>query len=464
MYKRKSIGKINNKNYSNFIQKITIISKFIHKGTEKMKKFYSLIMLISIFSIFINLNEVKAVNTYTGKLVIHYHRYDENYANYELYTWDYDATGAAITVAPIRTDAFGGVYEIEISSDAQDELGLVLKERDTWNKDGVDVNRDNEIDNKIVDIKSLRGTSNTMHVYIMQGAADVYYQDVLSPTYFGKPGYGNVVIVYYNPSDDWADFMTWNTESDLGYEDVSFDYRLGLDGGMDPNLFRVGVINIGNDAYDQIGFVARKDKSWDVKDTDWTDSVSEDETDDNGHTYKTTGDRFINVTDVAGSGFKFIYAIYGIKTLYEDFDAFIDEALKLNIITAQFNSIKTLSIGFNLPLTYGETGHDKGHFEVKDQDGLVIPIERINFNATSDKNFEIIVQNKIEQGKAYTVTYNYEQFSKQKSSQAEVNVNPELFTQPIREERKSYTPYIVVGFTALTTLVIGFALLYVRKK
>ncbi|QVK18977.1 hypothetical protein KHQ81_04500 [Mycoplasmatota bacterium] len=436
-----------------------------------MRKIFSLLVLFSIFISFSTLNEVKAQESCTAKLVVHYHRYNDDYDNYELYTWDYDATGGSKTIAPSSTDAFGGVFEINICSGANDQIGVILKEKDTWNKDGVDANKDNDIDNKFVNVSDLRGTSNTMHVYVMQGAADVYYQDPLKATYFGKPGFGNVVVVYYNPggNEGWDDFWTWGTGTGAKSDDIIYDYNLGLSGGIEPNLFKVGVINIANDADDQIGFIARKDKSWDTKDDNWVNELEADETDEFGHTYQKSGNRLINVTDVKGSGFKFIFVIYGNKTLYEDFDAFKAEAFKLEFTQAEFRSTKALKVTLNQEISYGETGPDITSFQIEDQDGNIIPIDRITFDSlkTSDKTFNIIMQNDIEQGKNYKVTYTFEQFGVQKTAQTQATIAEGVFADdPIEDvvTDVNYMPYLITGIVLVVAIGAGIIFLNNRKK
>ncbi len=445
------------------------------RGKEKMKKLFSLLVLLTIFSTFLTFNKASAQDACNAKVIIHYHRFDNSYENHELYTWDYEDSEASITSSANSTDSFGAIYIVNICSDAKNQIGVVLKETGTWIKDGLDVNQDGNIDNKTIDVTDLKGTSNTKQVYIIEGSNEVYYQDPLKTNYFGKPNYGNVVVIYYNPSgnDGWNDIWTWGNEStNSDGVSIPLDYSLGLNGGTDANLFRVGIINISPAATDQIGFTARKDNMWAIKDVSWDANLTANETDLNGHTYSTTGDRLLNVTDVQGAGFKFIFAINGVKTLFEDFDEFKAEAFKLEFPEASFVNTKSITVSFNQNISYDETGPDITKFMVTDQDNNIIPISEINFDSTvrSDKTFTLVLENDIEEGNTYQVTYNYDLFGEEKSVQTLATVSSNVFAEapvitPAETEKKaSYTPYIIAGIVVMLASGAGITFMYLRKR
>lgn len=53
----------------------------------------------------------------------------------------------------------------------------------------------------------------------MQSATEVYNQELTSPTYFGKNGYGNVIVVYYNldGNEGWNDIWVYNAKDQIGF-------------------------------------------------------------------------------------------------------------------------------------------------------------------------------------------------------------------------------------------------------
>lgn len=437
-----------------------------------MKKIFSLLSILTLFSVFLFTTKAYAQETCDANVLIHYHRHDNTYDEYEAYTWDNG--GDVGTAAFSETDSFGAIANMPVCSTAADEIGLILKIKDSWDyKDGIDVNQDDDIENKLIDVSDIVGTTNTKEVYVMQGSNYVYYQDPDAATYFGKPGFGNVVVVYYNPTgnEGWDDLWTWDTGTDAKSDDVNFDYKLGIDQGTDPDLFNVAVINIANDAEDQIGLIMRKDKSWDIKDDQWAGELAETETDENGHTYSPDGNRLINVTDVQGIGFKFIYVINGVKTLYEDFNLFTAEAFKLEFTQAEFRTVRTLGITLNQALSYGQAGPDKSMFQVKDQDGNIIPIHKITYNSltTSGKTFNIIINEDITQDNTYTITYNYEQFGEQKSATTETTFATDLFQaqnleDDVTDTTTNYLGYIIAGVVVLAIAGVGLVLLYRNRR
>ncbi len=430
-----------------------------------MKKIFSLLTLLSIFTVFLFTNEVKAQETCNATVVVHYHRFDEDYDKYELYAFDHGQNAGVIEST--RTDDFGAIFEVPVCSNAKDNIGIVLKETGTGKKDGIDADNNGEIDDKLINVTDIRDTATTKHVYVMQGSAEAYVQDTSKATYFGKPNMGNVVIVYYNPAgnEGWDDLWTWGTGDKN--EDILFDYSLGIDGGTDPNLFRVAVINVAGSSDEQIGFIARKNKSWDIKDDSWKTSLTENITDNNGHTYKVNGDRLTNVNGVRGGGFKFIFVINGIKDLYEDYDVFIEEAFKLEFTTTEFRTLKTLTITLNQAIIYDpETGPDVNKFSLKDKEGNNIPINKITYNSlvSSDKTFNIVLDKEIKQNEEYTIVYSYEQFGKQKQVQKQVTLAEELFdnAQDVDDPR-NLTPYIISGIVVLAVIGVG-AMLLIRRR
>lgn len=78
-----------------------------------------------------------------GKAVIHYHRPDGDYTGWGLHVWD-GAAGQSdwdVPVRPVRTDAFGAVFEVELRSGAE-SLSYVLhkkEEKDVAGDEALDI-------------------------------------------------------------------------------------------------------------------------------------------------------------------------------------------------------------------------------------------------------------------------------------------------------------------------------------
>lgn len=415
-----------------------------------MRKLVFVIFLLTVMFISDN-NITLAQENCNATLVVHYHKHKYDYDNQEIYVYNHQNEAEIILAEEL--DNFGLVFDIPICSVSKNRIGIKLDD----NKD------------KMVDVSDIKGKPVTKHVYVLEGAKEVYEQEFSNKTYFGRQGYGHVVIIYYDPLgvDEWKDFYI----SDVGDENldgnVNFDYYLGLPNGHSPELFRVGVINVPSNSEELISLMIRKNKSWDVKDVEWSKDLLTDETDEYGHIYTASGDRLINVNDVRGNGYKFIYIIKGDKTLYEDYDVFLANAFKIELTEATFNSKKALSIKFNRDITYNqETGPDKSQFEILDEHNNILNIDKITFDSKKSmgKDFNIVLEDEIE-NKQYTVRYNYEHFGQQKSTEKTATFTEGIFTDlPVEDINNNLIYYIIAGFIILLTIGTGAYLLTKRKK
>lgn len=154
--------------------------------------FLSIVSLMTLFFTIdtkINAAEVTAA----GKVVFHYQLWDGDYSSSGLWTWG-AGTGATVdAVSSTVTDDFGAVYEINVMSDASEEIGIIPIRKDIsldsrWasreTPDGYHIEFDVT---QLVD-----GEVDELHVYYFQGGQQSYY--VIDETKV------NVLALYYDPS------------------------------------------------------------------------------------------------------------------------------------------------------------------------------------------------------------------------------------------------------------------------
>ncbi len=425
-----------------------------------MKKLFTFMFLLLICSIQRNVSAQESCN---ASLYVHYHRFDEMYADYELSVANHQTIEEKLNYHDL--DDFGAIYEVPICSIAKDKITINLSEKDTLIKDGIDFDNDGEVENKWVDITDIRDTNNSKHVYVMQGAKDVFEQETDNFTYLGRPNHGHVIIIYYDPLslDDWKDFNVANAGEGIS-GNIDFDYYLGVQGGTNPRQYRMGIINIASDAEDLIGITIRKNKAWDEKDTAWVTSIVQDEQDDFGNRYQSDGQRYINVEDFKGGGYKFIYMVRGNKTIYNDYEIFLAETFA--ITEAEFTSLNELSLIFNQNINYDpNTGPDASKFVIVDEDNNELKIDEIKFDRdkTSASRFKVILGNNIE-NKAYKLKYTRDDMGEGDIIEKDIGIAEGLFNNlPVEDIDHNYTPYIIAGSILLIIIIVG-VILYYRKK
>jgi hypothetical protein len=375
-----------------------------------MKKKLSYLMLSFVFTVLmmatVNVKaegEVTCDNSTLVDVVVHYIRWDDeyDYTDMSFEIWG-TGTGGSGPVA-ITEGPYGGTATLKVNAcDAADKVGIIPHPTGGWDyKDGIDTDANGGADDKFIDVTGIKaGTTTGMNVFIFQGSNEVMIE--ANPV----ANMGKLFVVYFRTIGDYAgwEIYSWGVKQELH----QFSSNLGLDGGTDPNVFKVAMVNVPVDADDSMGFIIRKD-GWTFKDDAWKSGITEDTTDANGHLYKTSGDRLVNVSDIKGTGSKIIFALGGKAEFLTDFDAFTATAFKFEVKTAKFEKNNSLSIEFNQDVEYDPTtGPDATKFSIKDADGNVLDISEIGFDSQK-KSLAIFnfLTDKIDITKTYTFSYEH---------------------------------------------------------
>ncbi len=141
----------------------------------KLRKFL-LTLLLSIMTIFA-IDTTSILASTASTLVIHYHRYDDDYTDWSLWLWPNEGEGTDYQFT--STDDFGAVATIDLSNtnlDGSNSVGILIKDStgSSWIKD-FDADR-------FIDMTS----SNTVHAYFLQGEEFFSYvsedQETCDPT------------------------------------------------------------------------------------------------------------------------------------------------------------------------------------------------------------------------------------------------------------------------------------------
>ena len=207
--------------------------------------------------------------------------------------------------------------------------------------------------------------------------------------------------------------------------------------------------------------------NWNVVDDEWAKEITNIEYDELGHVYKENGERFINVSDVIGSGYKFIYLIKGDKTIYEDFDLFFSKIAEIEITEAIFQSKNTLLVEFNQDIKYNpEAGPDVNQFKIIDNEGNLLNIEKIIYDKqkSSDNKFKLIFTDKVE-NKPHNITYQFKLLGNEKVIEKEAVISDDIFSDlPVEDINHNLIYYIIGGIVILLLLGGGLLIIYRRKE
>ncbi len=333
-------------------------------------------------------------------VVIHYHRWDNDYTNMDFWTWGTGTDGSGNPLI-VGEDDFGAVaYMCVNSTDADDTAGLIPRLNDWSYKDGIDTNGDGVDDKAIIlrdDLGDMVGfdENGIKHVYVLQGSADVYENDPLLPT-FQKDGFGTLVVVYYDPIESYTGWNLWNwgtgtdgtaaSDADGG---VPFQFNLGIDQDSEPMKFKVAIFNIAVDADDTMGFIVRTD-SWEKQ---WGE------------------DLFLDISAIKGSGTQFSFYIGGAPDFYTNFADFEAVVNFFEIASATALDKTSVAVEFNKEIVTKENDvdiFDATTLVLTDKDGVEIGIEKVSYDTKSDANktFALILDEDLSGALSpYTVTY-----------------------------------------------------------
>lgn len=348
-----------------------------------MKKFLSLLITLTLVVAFFAMGQV-SVNaevpandcTTDYTVVIHYHRWDDDYTNMDFWAWGTGTNGSG-NPQIVGYDDFGAVAYLCVDTDADGQAGLIPRLNDWSYKDGTDVDG-NGGDDKHIPLRE-DVTDNTSafagfdengvkHVYVLQGSAEVYEVDPTMP-YFQKDGFGTLVVIYYETTEmyDGWNMWTWGTGTGGSEAPVEFQYDLGIDQGPETGKFKVAVFNIAADADDSIGFIVRTD-AWEKQ---WAD------------------DLFIDVTGIKGSGTQFTFYIGGAPNFYDNFTDFEAAVNFFEIDSARALDPNAIEVVFNKDVITSiddEIVFNPNTFMVKDVNGQEVEISQVSFNSTTDTN------------------------------------------------------------------------------
>ena len=340
------------------------------------------------------------------RVIVHYHRWDGEYAGRNIWTWNTGTNGSEAPVAQSGTSDFGATFTIHIDDDAGAEIGLILRYGDAWgngqnDRDGLIPEDGGDKANKGIIVKvdgEFDGFDEDgyKHVFVIEGMNEVIYQDsVHGPL---RDGFGTLMIVYYDPAEsyDGWNIWTWNTGTD-GSEPandtgVPFAAKLDVDGGtVGQEMFRVAFMSIAPDASDEVGFIVRTDawaKQWDE-------------------------DLLIDVTAIKGSGLQSVFYIGDSDEFYDDFASFEAVANMFEVTTAEFQDLNSLLIEFNKPVqvAQGEDNtsiFDASWFKFENRNGNTVAVSNISYeqgvNAVS--RFMLIFTNELTHAAGpYTLTF-----------------------------------------------------------
>jgi hypothetical protein len=220
--------------------------------------------------------EVKAAECGTsGKVVLHYYKYDQDYSSAGIWTWDNGSNGSvdAVPVLNGAADEEGfGIIEICIDLDAADMTNIIpisqnIDQDSRWDfrerADGSHLQYD------VTDIKD--GTVAEKHIYFISGGNE-------GDQFFEAPeGLGLKVVVYFDPKavvnpalyDPWSVWSWQNGTggSDSGIDLVTFERSLNVGVSVKDKVMyapmRVAFIKTAEDGSpDGSGFIVRTDE-WD---------------------------------------------------------------------------------------------------------------------------------------------------------------------------------------------------------
>ena len=378
-----------------------------------MKRILSLLLTLTLVVTFFALGsaevraDVPAHECTTEKVVvIHYKRWNDDYENMDFWAWGAGTNGSG-NPQIVGQDDFGAVAYLCVDTDADGQAGLIPRMNDWSYKDGVDMDA-NGGDDKFIPLREdvtdntsafagFDETTGEKHVYVLQGSASVYEVDPTMP-YFQKEGFGTLVVVYYEATENYEGWNIWNWGAGtdgtaageaFGGSGVPFQYDLGVDQMPEPDKYKVAVFNIAADADDNMGFIVRTD-AWEKQ---WPDDLN------------------IDVTAIKGSGTQFTFYLGGTDQFFNTYQEFDDVINFFEIESATALDPNSVEVIFNKDVITKEDDvdiFDPTTITLADKDGNDVVISQVSYNSTTDvnKTFTLITETALTgDGSPYTVTY-----------------------------------------------------------
>jgi len=344
------------------------------------------------------------------KVVVHYHRWDGDYAGRYIHTWSTDGTDGDIPVS--GESEFGGTFEILLGEDAGDEIGLILKYGAGWDnghndRDGLIPADGGDKANKAIIIRDEDGEftgfneDGVKNVFVYEGSNEVIYED----DRYGplQESFGLLRVVYYDPNESYEGWNIWNwgtgTGGTVANDDdgaIEFVGKLDVDGGfVDEEMFRVAHILIAEDADDEMGFIVRTN-AWDKQ---WEE------------------DLFIDISDIKGEGSKTVFYIGQDDVFYDDFDEFEAIANVFEIEDALLEDLLSFRVEFNKGVRVmieDEEGQqtnlfDPSWFTVLDASGNEVAVSNISYAQGEETvtDFMLIFEDELTHAAGpYTLVFN----------------------------------------------------------
>jgi pullulanase len=162
-------------------------------------------MILAILTIFTTHEVVLEAST-ADTLVVHYHRYDENYTDWSVWLWQEGIQGLEVQFD--GEDSYGKTVSVNLSQNGftnTQDIGIIvaqIPDSGNWNKD-IDIDRYIDLDQP--------NASGEVHAYVMQGVEFISYtatdqvgcdRDNLDPYLCAQEPTTGLIDAYFNSNND----------------------------------------------------------------------------------------------------------------------------------------------------------------------------------------------------------------------------------------------------------------------
>ncbi len=253
------------------------------------------------------------------QVIVHYHRFDENYQRRHLHTW---GTGEFEGSMPVTgVDKFGAYFVIDIGETADAEIGLIFKNTGFWadGRGGWIPEGGGHPADRSVKVRNARGEftgfddHGILRVFAMQGMNEVVNQD---PRWGpNREGFGTLSVVYFAPHQDYHNLQVRQRGTGTIHptgthaEDLhSFHGSIGVDGQFVTEPISQFIhFPIAQDADEQVLLGIRSP----------------------GHESGQNQVVEIDIADLRGAGHRVVFLIAGAEQVIDDYDVFREQVDKL---------------------------------------------------------------------------------------------------------------------------------------
>ncbi len=329
--------------------------------------FLALLMVVTTIMGVYTPTEVKAADGTT--VVIHYHRPDDDYENWNIWAWGGTVNGAQTFD---YEDSYGKVCVIK-STDVFDELGFIIRKGE-WEAKDFDGDQFIEITDGFAEVWIESGVES----YAIEGPDGAPAFDL---SQIGGNGGGNeepvtppaegqvaVNLHYYRYDNVYDGWNVWFWPK--GGDGVATNFTSQKD------KFKVATYNVDASA-GELGFIVRLNE-WEAKDTD--------------------GDRFVDLSK-AKDGKLDIYIIESDANVYYNES---DADLSPKFLSASLSTGQTIKVKVTIPVNTDATDSVK-LFKVVDEDGKEYEISNLYSESGEASEFEINMKEGLDLTKSYKV-------------------------------------------------------------